>query len=210
MIAASSPFAFPVILAGYITSLSLILAIGAQNAFILRQGIRRAHVLPLVIACAGSDAFLITLGVFGFEQIEKILPQILPIAKYGGATFLLAYGGMAFRSAWRGGEWLDPSGTTTQSLSAALTTCLMITWLNPHVYLDTVVLLGSLSAQYDGARYGFALGATLASFSFFFALGFGAQYLAPIFASTKAWRILDILVGVMMWSIALSLLIGSL
>ncbi|MEH6836719.1 MULTISPECIES: LysE/ArgO family amino acid transporter [Falsihalocynthiibacter] len=208
MIASTPPFAFSVILAGFVTSLSLILAIGAQNAFILRQGIRRSHVLPLVIACAGSDAILITIGVFGFEQIEKILPQVLPIAKYGGATFLLAYGGMAFRAAWHGGQALDPSATAKQSLWSALLTCLMITWLNPHVYLDTVVLLGSLSAQYEGGRYGFALGATLASFSFFFALGYGAQYLAPIFAQPKAWRILDVLVGLMMWSIALSLLIG--
>ncbi|AML50008.1 LysE/ArgO family amino acid transporter [Falsihalocynthiibacter arcticus] len=208
MIASISPFDYSVVFTGYITSLSLILAIGAQNAFILRQGIRRAHVLPLILACAGSDAILITLGVFGFEQIERILPEILPIAKYGGSAFLLAYGAMAFRAAWRGGEALDPSGAAKQTLSNALIACLMITWLNPHVYLDTVVLLGSLSAQYEGGRYGFALGATLASFSFFFALGYGAQYLAPIFAQPKAWRILDVLVGLMMWSIALSLLIG--
>lgn len=209
MIAATSPFAISAILAGFFTSLSLIMAIGAQNAFILKQGLRNAHVLPLVLACAGSDAILITIGVFGFEQIEKIVPGILPFVKYGGAAFLFAYGFNAFRAAWRGGESLNPSSEPAQSLGRALITCLMITWLNPHVYLDTVLLLGSVSSQYDTGRYGFAFGAVAASFSFFFVLGYGARYLAPLFAKPSSWRVLEAIVGTMMWAIALGLLLGG-
>lgn len=209
MIAATSPFAVSAIIAGYITSLSLIMAIGAQNAFVLKQGLRRAHVLPLVLSCAVSDAILITLGVFGFAQIEKILPGILPIVKYGGVAFLLAYGCVAFRAAWMGGETLDPSKAPAQSMRGAVMTCLMLTWFNPHVYLDTVVLLGSISAHYETGRYGFALGAVAASFSFFFALGYGARLLAPLFAKPVSWRVLEALVGVMMWAIAFGLLLGA-
>jgi L-lysine exporter family protein LysE/ArgO len=152
---------------------------------------------------------LITLGVFGFAEIEKILPGVLPVVKYGGAGFLLIYGAMAIRAAWRGGEHLDPSKASAQSATHALLTCLALTWLNPHVYLDTVVLLGSLSAQYETARYAFALGASSASFSFFFALGYGARYLAPVFARPSAWRVLEVFIGMTMWTIALSLLIAA-
>lgn len=205
----SSILAPSALFAGYITALSLIAAIGAQNAFILRQGIRGAHVLPLVLVCAGSDAILITLGVFGFAEIEKILPGVLPLVKYGGAGFLLIYGAMAFRAAWRGGEHLDPSKASAQSATRAILTCLALTWLNPHVYLDTVVLLGSLSAKFDTARYSFALGASLASFSFFFALGYGARYLAPAFARPATWRVLEVFIGTTMWAIAVSLLIAA-
>lgn len=209
MIAATSPFAFSAIIAGYVTSLSLILAIGAQNAFVLKQGLRKQHVLPLVLACAVSDAILITIGVFGFAQIEKALPGILPIIKYGGVAFLLVYGFRAFMAALHGGEALDPSSAPRQPMRSALLTCLMLTWLNPHVYLDTVVLLGSISAQYEAGRYGFALGAVAASFSFFFVLGYGAQLLAPLFAKPSSWRVLEALVGVMMWTIAFGLLLGA-
>lgn len=203
------PFELSVVITGFFTSLGLIMAIGAQNAFVLRQGIRRSNILPVVIACAGSDAILISTGVFAFEQIEKVLPSILPIAKYGGAVFLIAYGVIAFRAAWIGGEHLDPASAVQQSAKSALITCLMLTWLNPHVYLDTVVLLGSISTQYDGARYGFALGAALASFAFFLALGYGARFLAPLFAKPKSWRLLECFIGITMWIIALKLLFGS-
>ncbi|WP_380053420.1 LysE/ArgO family amino acid transporter [Falsihalocynthiibacter sp. SS001] len=203
---AFTPAAF---FAGYATSLSLIMAIGAQNAFVLRQGIRQSHVLPIVLLCAGSDAILILTGVFAFAQIERVLPNVLPLVKYGGAAFLFVYGAMAFRAAWRGGEALDPATAPKQSLQRTVIALLMLTWLNPHVYLDTVVLLGSISAQYDVGRYGFALGATLASFSFFFALGYGARFLAPLFAKPSSWRFLECFVGATMWTIALTLLLGS-
>lgn len=194
-------------LAGFGLGLSLILAIGAQNAFVLRQGLRRAHVLAVVLACAVSDAALIAAGVAGFGSLTTAAPWLEPAMRYGGAAFLIAYGARAFLSAWRGGGVLQ-AGEGAQSLRAALATCLALTWLNPHVYLDTVVLLGSISAQYPD-RLAFAIGAMTASFVFFFSLGFGARLLAPLFARPGAWRVLDAGVGAVMWAIALKLLLNA-
>lgn len=194
-------------LAGFGLGLSLILAIGAQNAFVLRQGLRRAHVLAVVLTCALSDAILIAAGVAGFGTLAAAAPWLEPVMRYGGAAFLLVYGARAFRAAWRGTAALQ-AGDPAQSLRAALLTCLALTWLNPHVYLDTVVLLGSISAQYD-AKLAFALGAMTASFAFFFALGFGARLLAPLFARPGAWRVLEAGVGLVMWAIAVKLLLGA-
>ncbi|WP_135501709.1 LysE/ArgO family amino acid transporter [Roseovarius aestuariivivens] len=194
------------VLAGFGLGFSLILAIGAQNAFVLRQGLRRAHVLPVVLTCALSDAVLIAAGVAGFGALAEAVPGLERIMRYGGAAFLLWYGARAFWAAWRGGEALK-AGQGAGSLRAALLTCLALTWLNPHVYLDTVVLLGSISAQYDN-RLAFALGAMTASFVFFFSLGYGARGLAPLFARPAAWRGLDALVGLVMWAIAAKLLLG--
>lgn len=185
------------------------MAIGAQNAFVLRQGLKRANVLAVVLVCACSDAILVTVGVFGFEWVESVLPGVLPIFKIGGAAFLFVYGALSFRAAWRGGESLDASNGPAQSTLKAVLTCLALTWTNPHVYLDTVVLLGSLSAPYGDARFAFGFGAALASFSFFFALGYGARFLAPIFAKPAAWRVLEVIIGVTMWSIAVNLLLFS-
>lgn len=187
---------------GFGLGLSLILAIGAQNAFVLRQGLRRAHVLPVVLTCAISDAILIAVGVSGFGLLAERLPQLAPAMRWLGAAFLLVYGALAFRNAWRGGEHLDPAAQGTGSLRAAIATCLALTWLNPHVYLDTVVLLGSVAARYPGQGLAFGTGAVTASFVFFFSLGYGARLLAPLFARPRAWQILDIGIGGVMWAIA--------
>ncbi|MCF6443930.1 LysE/ArgO family amino acid transporter [Nereida sp. MMG025] len=193
--------------AGFLLSISLILAIGAQNAFVLRQGLRREHVLALVLFCAACDALLITLGVLGFGAISKAAPWITPAFTYGGAAFLFVYGLRSFMAARKGGAALMPSENASISLTKALLTCAAITFLNPHVYLDTVVLIGSISANYDN-KLAFAIGASFASFSFFFALGYGAQLLRPFFANPRSWQILEIIVGAFMWSIALKLLLS--
>ena len=194
-------------LAGFALGFSLILAIGAQNAFVLRQGLRREHVLAVVLVCALSDAVLIAAGVAGFGALAEAGPGLERIMRYGGAAFLLVYGARAFRAAWRGGEVLE-AGAGAGSLVRAVLTCLALTWLNPHVYLDTVVLLGSVSAQYED-RLAFGLGAVSASFAFFFALGYGARLLAPLFRRPASWRVLDAGVGAVMWSIAAGLLLGQ-
>ncbi|RBI77313.1 amino acid transporter [Roseovarius sp. TE539] len=193
-------------LAGFALGFSLILAIGAQNAFVLRQGLRREHVLAVVLTCAVSDAVLIGVGVAGFGALAAMVPGLETVMRYGGAVFLIWYGARNLRAAWRGGETMA-TATGTASLQRALLTCLALTWLNPHVYLDTVVLLGSVSAQYE-APASFAVGAVLASFAFFFSLGYGARMLDPLFRRPGAWRILDLAVGLVMWAIALKLMLG--
>ncbi len=192
-------------LPGFFLSLTLIVAIGAQNAFVLRQGLRRAHVFWVCLTCAASDAVLIAGGVAGFGALAKAVPWFEPLMRYGGAAFLLWYGWLNARSAWRGGAVLDVAGAETQSLSAAIATLLALTFLNPHVYLDTVVLIGSISAQYPD-RLWFGIGATLASFSFFFTLGYGARFLSPLFANPRAWQVLDAAIALTMWAIAIKLL----
>ena len=193
-----------VVLAGFALGFSLILAIGAQNAFVLRQGVRRKHVLPVVLVCALSDATLIAAGVAGFGALAEVVPGLEFWMRVFGAAFLVWYGAKTFYSAWKGGASLSAGGEA-QSLRSAVLTCLALTWLNPHVYLDTVVLLGAVSAQYDD-KLGFAAGAMTASFVFFFSLGYGARALAPLFARPFSWRILDVLVGVVMWAIAAKLI----
>ncbi|MCC1494103.1 LysE/ArgO family amino acid transporter [Cognatishimia sp. F0-27] len=192
-------------MAGFALGLSLILAIGAQNAFVLRQGLRRAHVLPVVLVCALSDAILIVVGVAGFGALVEAVPGLEFWMRVFGAAFLFWYGARTLRSAWRGGAVMQAS-EGTGSLRAAVLTCLALTWLNPHVYLDTVVLLGSIAAQYDN-RLAFGAGAVTASFVFFFSLGFGARALAPVFARPKAWRVLDLVIGLTMWAIAVKLVL---
>ncbi|MGL4279347.1 MAG: LysE/ArgO family amino acid transporter [Albidovulum sp.] len=194
-----------VFFAGFGLSLSLIAAIGAQNAFVLRQGLRREHVLPVALFCAVSDAVLIAAGIAGIGIATERLPMLLPILKWGGVAFLAVYGAKAFRAAWKGGEALDAAKTGAAPLGRVLLTLAAITWLNPHVYLDTVVLLGSIANQYPGREWSFGAGAALGSFSFFFALAYGARLLSPLFAQPAAWRVLDGFVAAVMWSIALSL-----
>ncbi len=195
-------------IAGFSLSFSLILAIGAQNAFVLRQGLRRQHVLAVCSACALSDAALIALGVSSFGVISQLMPSIEPLMIYGGAGFLIFYGGLAMRSALSGKQSLQAAQTRPESLTKTLLICLTLTWLNPHVYLDTVILLGSVSLRYDSAML-FGGGAMLASLVFFFALGYGARLLAPVFAKAWAWRLLDVVVALVMWGIAASLLMGA-
>ena len=194
---------------GFSLGLGLIMAIGAQNAFVLRHGLRRSHVLPLVVICAGSDALLIAAGVAGASVLLDGAPWIAPLMRYAGAAFLIIYGLMALRRALGPAEALDPDGQGAQRLWPVLATCLMLTWANPHVYLDTVLLLGSISAQFGAERWHFGAGAMLASLCFFTALGFGARLMAPLFARPAAWRALDVAVAVTMLLIALSLVLGA-
>ncbi|MFK7858436.1 MAG: LysE/ArgO family amino acid transporter [Granulosicoccus sp.] len=191
---------------GFFISLGLILAIGAQNAFVLRQGLRGEHVALVCFTCAFSDALLITTGVSGFGVILSTAPWIDPVFRTAGITFLVVYGLRSWYSAWRGiDQGLVASDTTADSWRIALATCLAFTWLNPHVYLDTVILLGSVSSGFEGRRIAFTIGAICGSFAFFFALGFGARLLRPIFAKAAAWRILDVAIGFMMIAIAVGL-----
>lgn len=196
----------PVFLSGFVLSLGLITAIGAQNAFVLRQGVRREHVLPVVATCALSDAILIAAGVAGFGTLVERASWVEPVFRTGGAAFLLLYGARSALSAWRGGNALIAARGVEKGLAPVLAACLAFTWLNPHVYLDTVVLLGSIAAQYD-QRVIFGAGAVTASFVFFFSLGFGARLLTPLFARAATWRVLDALIAIFTWAIAASLLL---
>ncbi len=193
-------------LPGFLLSLSLIVAIGAQNAFVLRQGLRREHVFWVCLTCGVSDGILIAAGVAGFGALSERLAWFETAMRYGGAAFLLWYGWRSAHSAWRGGQVLAAGDGAQRALLPTLLTLLALTWLNPHVYLDTVVLIGSISAQYDN-RMVFGAGAVLASLSFFFVLGYGARLLAPLFARPTSWRILDALIAVTMWAIAVGLLL---
>ncbi len=193
---------------GYVVAVSLILAIGAQNAFVLRQGIRREHVAAVVATCAISDAILIGAGVAGFGAVSGAVPWIGEAMRWAGVAFLLVYGALRFKAALLGGEALKPAAGGTVPLGRVLATCLLLTWANPHVYLDTVVLIGSISAQYAPHGLAFGIAAALGSLSFFAALGFGARLLAPLFARPQAWVVLEIVVGVTMWAIAATLAFG--
>lgn len=195
-------------LPGFLLGLSLIVAIGAQNAFVLRQGLRQEHVFLICLTCAFSDAVLITLGVAGFAVVSKMLPWVEPVLRFGGAAFLFLYGLRSFWAAWRSDGALAPAQETAGALVPALATCLALTWLNPHVYLDTVVFLGSISTRYGENQSVFGLGAVTASFVFFFSLGYGARLLRPFFARPSAWRILEVVIGLVMWVIAAGLVLN--
>ena len=195
------------VLFGFATSLSLIVAIGAQNAFVLRQGIRNEHVLPVVILCALSDLVLIMAGVAGVGALVTAHPQLLTVARYGGAVFLVGYGLLAARRAIRPAT-LTPSDAGPARLTSVLLTCLALTFLNPHVYLDTVVLLGTLASQQGDARWRFGTGAAAASLVWFFGLGFGARRLAGLFAKPSTWRVLDGVIALTMIGLGVSLALG--
>jgi len=196
------------LLSGFSLGLCLILAIGAQNAFVLRQGLLRSHVLAVCLTCALSDALLIAAGVGGFGRLTQAAPWIAPVMRWGGVAFLLTQGARSFRKAWQGDAALQQGGQGAQRLGPVLAICLALTWLNPHVYQDSVVLLGSVAAHYPGQRFRFGLGAGTASFVFFFALGYGARLLAPVFGRPAAWQVLDLGVGLVMRSIAAGLVWG--
>ncbi|MFF5141296.1 LysE/ArgO family amino acid transporter [Streptomyces sp. NPDC013157] len=196
--------------AGFGTGLSLIVAIGAQNAFVLRQGIRRDAVLVVVGICALSDAVLISLGVGGVGAIVVAWPGAVRAVGLIGGAFLLCYGALAARRVLRPGTGgLRTEGETAGSRRRAVLTCLAMTWLNPHVYLDTVFLLGSLAAHRGDLRWTFGLGAALASLCWFTALGFGARLLGRYLAGPAAWRVMDGLVALTMIGLGLMLVAGS-
>ncbi|MBZ4487930.1 LysE/ArgO family amino acid transporter [Microbacterium sp. cx-55] len=238
------------LLPGFLLGLSLIVAIGAQNLFVLRQGIRREHVLAVAVICALSDAALIVVGVSGIGFALQSVPWVIEVVRWAGALFLLSYAFLAARRAWRpSGEALTvagpanapdagqraptdaggraatdarpraaatdaaPSPITTAArvrtpLLPVILTCLALTWLNPHVYLDTVFLLGSVAATQGDGRWWFAAGAATASVVWFFGLAYGARHLGRWLATPRAWRILDALIAVVMVAIAVGLLLG--
>ena len=195
------------LLIGFATGLTLIVAIGAQNAFILRQGIRREHVLPVIAVCTVSDMALMAAGVAGFGALVTAHPQVVTLARLGGAAFLIVYGLLAARRAWRP-TGLTPSQAGPSRLAGVLLTCLAFTFLNPHVYLDTVVLIGALSNEHRDGRWLFGVGAAVASAVWFTTLGFGAGRLRGLFARPTAWRILDGLIAVTMIALGVAVLHG--
>jgi L-lysine exporter family protein LysE/ArgO len=194
--------------AGFGTGLSLIIAIGAQNAFVLRQGIRRDAVAVVVTICAVSDAVLIALGVGGVGVVVGRWPAALTVVGIVGGAFLLCYGFLAARRAFRPSA-LQVTGETTSNKHQAVLTCLALTWLNPHVYLDTVLLLGSVAAGHGTLRWEFGLGAAVASVCWFASLGFGARLLRGLFARPSSWRVLDGLVAATMATIGTLLIVGA-
>ncbi|MFJ8506157.1 LysE/ArgO family amino acid transporter [Streptomyces avermitilis] len=193
--------------AGFGTGLSLIVAIGAQNAFVLRQGIRRDAVLAVVGICALSDALLIALGVGGVGAVVVAWPRALTAVALVGGAFLLVYGVLAARRVFRPAA-LRAEGAPEGSRRRAVLTCLALTWLNPHVYLDTVFLLGSIAADRGPLRWTFGLGAALASLCWFAALGFGSRLLGRFLARPSAWRVLDALVAATMLTMGATLIAG--
>jgi L-lysine exporter family protein LysE/ArgO len=194
---------------GFFTLLTLILAVGAQNVFILRQGLLRNHVFVICIFAAISDALLIWIGVIGFSTISKIIPGISKLMALAGATFLFGYGIIRFINAYQGSYTVE-IGNGNSSLNKSLVALAGFTFLNPHVYLDTLGLIGAVSVQYVemAHKYAFATGASLGSLLFFFSLGYGARILSPFMSSILAWRILDILIGITMLTIAGFLLLN--
>lgn len=196
-----------VVAQGFLTSLSLVVAIGAQNAFVLRQGLRREHVLVVVVTCALADALLISAGIAGVGAAITSRPALLTATRYVGGAFLLTFAVMAALRAWRPGQLL-PAEEVPAGRTAVLLACLGFTFLNPHVYLDTVVLLGTLAGQHghDG-RWEFGAGAAAASVTWFVALGFGARRLGPLFARPRAWRVLDGAISVVMAALAVALVL---
>ncbi len=192
--------------AGLGTGLSLIVAIGAQNAFVLKQGLMRRHVFWVCLFCALSDAALILLGVTGMTHVVALAPWLADAMRWAGVAFLVWYGARSFRAAWHGGHALRPHGDGA-TLGRTLAMIAALTWLNPHVWLDTVVLLGAVSAGWPDPLV-FGLGAMTGSLLFFFALGYGARLLAPVFARPRAWQVLELGIGIVMWSIALTLIVN--
>ena len=205
-----TPPALIALTSGLALGLALIVAIGAQNAFVLRQGLRLEHVTAVVAVCAVSDIALIVAGVLGAGAALSRLPWLLPVVCFAGAAFLLGYGVLAGRRALRPGALLADAGGARTGLAVAVGTCLALTWLNPHVYLDTVVLLGSMASTYGEHRWQFAAGAGLGSLLWFTGLGFGARLLRPVFALARAWRILDGGIAVVMVVLAVSLALRGL
>jgi len=214
------------LLSGFALGLSLIVAIGAQNLFVLRQGIRREHVLVVALLCTVSDAALIIVGVSGAGWVLHSVPWLVDVVRWAGAAFLLGYAALAARRAWRPtGAALDahaaPAGVPANgpgtrtvtagatTLPAVVATCLALTWLNPHVYLDTVFLLGTVAATQGADRWWFAAGAVVASTAWFLSLAYGSRYLGRWLATPRAWRVLDGAIAVVMTAVAISLVLPA-
>jgi L-lysine exporter family protein LysE/ArgO len=194
-------------LAGFAAAAVLIIAIGAQNAFVLRQGLRREHVLPVVLTCAFSDLILILAGIGGLGAVVNARPAAVTVIRWVGAVFLVSYAVLAARRALRPAA-LNPAERAPATLRATLLACLAFTYLNPHVYLDTVLLLGSIAQQHPH-HWIFGLGAAAASLVWFTALGAGAHRLAPLLARPAAWRVLDALIAAVMLAVAANLILAD-
>ena len=191
---------------GFLTGLSLIVAIGAQNAFVIRQGLLRSHVLLVVIVCSVSDALLIVLGTGGLGKVVQSNPNLLTFIRWFGVVYLTWFGIKSLRSAFKENQLLA-TGQAEISWKRILTTVLALTYLNPHVYLDTLIFVGSIANQFDGDKWFFALGASLASVVWFSTIGFGARAASHLMSKPIFWRILDISIALIMFSIALTLAI---
>lgn len=198
---------FTAALAGFAASAGLIIAIGSQNAFVLRQGLLQRNVGLVVATCTFGDITLILCGVLGVGAVVREWPALLQVLRFGGAAFLAVYGAMAARRAWNGSGGLAPDAGSS-SARRILFACLAFTFLNPHVYLDTMILLGGISTRYVGpAQWAFAVGACVASVAWFSALGYGSRLLLPMFKSPRAWQVLDGFVAVFMLALSLLLLL---
>ena len=196
-------------LQGFAIGLSLIVAIGAQNAFVLKQGLKKQAVFWVCFVCALSDSILVVLGITGFATVIQLYPELVGFAKWAGAVFLLWYGLQHAIQAFQSNQSLHAGSQNEIQLSKIIIVCLALTWLNPHVYLDTVVLIGSISTQFEQTKLYFTLGVITASWLFFFSLGYGARVLIPVFANPKAWKVLDVVIALIMWSIAISLIMTT-
>jgi L-lysine exporter family protein LysE/ArgO len=203
------PATWTAVAAGLGLGLSLIVAIGAQNAFVLRQGLRVEHVAAVVAVCIGSDVALIAAGTLGAGEAVVRVPWLLTVVCWAGAAFLLGYALLAARRALRPAALLTDDTGARAGLAVTVTTALALTWLNPHVYLDTVVLLGSLSGTWGEQRWSFAAGAAVGSTVWFLGLGFGARLLRPVFARPAAWRVLDATIAAVMAALAVSLAVRA-
>lgn len=192
---------------GLLFGFSLILAIGAQNLMVLRQGLLMQHVFIVCLICALSDAILIQIGVFGMNSIAQYAPNIEKIMTWLGAAFLFTYGLLRWKAAFTQDNALTLSEHTALSRKRIILTALAFTWLNPHVYLDTVLLLGTVANQFSPYQIAFSIGATLASFSFFFSLGYGARLLRPLLSNPRVWQGLEFAIGLFMFYLAIKLLL---
>tara|TARA_Y100001933_G_C18978633_1_gene555753 strand:+ start:798 stop:1403 length:606 start_codon:yes stop_codon:yes gene_type:complete len=191
-------------LSGFLLSFSLILAIGPQNAFVLRQGLLKQHVLPIALFCTLSDIILILLGIFGFGYTISSFDNFSQYMFAIGGTWLLGYGFLRLKGAYLADSFLEASNEQESDIRLVLINCALLTWFNPHVYIDTLILIGTVSIRFED-YLDFGLGACLASFIFFFSLAFGARLLSPFMSSKKAWQILDLIIASIMFVLAFSM-----
>ena len=198
---------FTAFLTGFFLGLSLIIAIGAQNAFVLRQGILGQHVFYVALFCAFADALLITIGVVGISFfLNNFINQNLNTLFGLSAIWLFGYGVIRLRSAFKSNKTIEVEASSLQGLLPTISVVAVLTFLNPHVYLDTMILIGSISQQFSGfQKITFAMGATLASFVFFFSLAYGARLLTPLMQRSFSWKVLDSLIALIMFTIAFNL-----
>ena len=192
------------LISGFLSGLSLIVAIGAQNAFVIKQGLRREYVLLIVLICSISDALLIFLGSAGLGQIIQSIPELLEVVRWFGVVYLLWFGVKSVKSAFTN-QSLNASDGQLSSKKMVITTMLALTFLNPHVYLDTVILLGSIANQFENQRFLFSTGAALGSFVWFFSIGYGAKAASRFMSKPIFWKVLDLIIAVIMFSIAIFL-----